>query len=529
MASRRKVTLNTAMHCPGSARRGGGLLPVVIAIGCVVPLFPPHPLQSLATAGDAWRWHSRHARSCSALSSGVNRRPSSWGVTCVCVRARARVCVLRHSLSVRCRCARGRRRAALPGAGARPRPAFAGVAPSGAPPARAPACGALRPAPPAWGRVCPHGGLLAPRARVRWQRVAAPHACAGSAAQDADNWAPFCANAGTWRGHLVRYNADMGKVAEGATCVRVEVSEDQAVIDLQRDAEIGPSGAAVFTRRQINAPGDRGRGAAEDPPSAAGWERGIAMAVASGDALEGSYCMGAVNVEQELVSCEQSLLLSRHSRRLRVVTSFQLTMSGPCSPDFQLSPLSVAVFQEERGPVLRDSLLREASTNLCCAPSFEAAAAVGTVGGDCTHLEGRWRMRHGEFVTAQGRRFPMLADGRGEADGELDGAPSEVKEHLPWRDGTDRIGAPELREVCYAPRDMASSATASLASFAVRMPVEMRIGRRLFIEVTWVLRGEHGAEGGRQGVPMARHSVRRIYSTRGDYLGSAFATFDKFE
>ncbi len=328
----------------------------------------------------------------------------------------------------------------------------------------------------------------------------------------------------------MRYNANMDKVAEGATCVRVEVSEDQAVIDLQRDAEMGPSGAATFTRCQINAPGDRSRGAAKDPPSAAGWERGIAMAVAGGDALEGSYCMGAVNVEQELVSCEQSLLLSRHSLRLRVVTSFQLTMSGPCSPDYQLSLLSVAVFQEERGPVLQDSMRGDSRTNLCCAPSFEAAAAVVAVGGDGTHLEGRWRVREGEFVTARGRRLPLGSDGRwGGADSELDGAPSGVKEHLPWRDGADRIGAPELREVCYVPRDMASSATASLASFAVRMPVEMRIGRRLFIEVTWVLQDEHGETGGRQGAPLVRHSVRRIYSTRGDYLGSAFATFDKLE
>jgi hypothetical protein len=60
--------------------------------------------------------------------------------------------------------------------------------------------------------------------------------------------------------------------------------------------------------------------------------------------------MGVFNVEQELVSCEQSLLLSHYNRRLRVVTSFQLTMSGPCSPDYQLSLLSVGIFQEERGP-----------------------------------------------------------------------------------------------------------------------------------------------------------------------------------
>lgn len=74
------------------------------------------------------------------------------------------------------------------------------------------------------------------------------------------------------------------------------------------------------------------------------------MAVACGGDLEGSYCMGVFNVEQELVSCEQSLLLSHYNRRLRVVTSFQLTMSGPCSPDYQLSLLSVGIFQEERGP-----------------------------------------------------------------------------------------------------------------------------------------------------------------------------------
>ena len=61
---------------------------------------------------------------------------------------------------------------------------------------------------------------------------------ADNAGPNADNWAPFSANAGTWWGQLVRYNADMSKAAEGPTCVRVEVSEHQAIIDLQRDAEV---------------------------------------------------------------------------------------------------------------------------------------------------------------------------------------------------------------------------------------------------------------------------------------------------
>ena len=172
-------------------------------------------------------------------------------------------------------------------------------------------------------------------------------------------------------------------------------------------------------------------------------------------------------------------------------------------------------------------------TNLCCAPSFETAVPVGTGGADSVHLRGLWRVREGEFVTAQGQRLPLGAGGMEIADGEC-----EIKKHVPWRDGLDEIGAPELREVCYVPRDMASSsssssfaaAAASLVSFAVRMPVEMRIGRRLFIEISWVLQGEHQVEkGGARGRPLVRHAVRRVYDVRGDYLGSAFATFEKLE
>jgi hypothetical protein len=150
------------------------------------------------------------------------------------------------------------------------------------------------------------------------------------------------------------------------------------------------------------------------------------------------------------------------------------------------------------------------------------------------HLRGLWRVREGEFVTAQGQRLPLRAGGMEIADGEC-----EIKEHVPWMDEVDEIGAPELREVCYVPRDMASSSSSSaaaaaaaesLVSFAVRMPVEMRIGRRLFIEMTWVLQGEHQVErGGARGRPLMRHAVRRIYDVRGDYLGSAFATFEKLE
>ena len=98
-------------------------------------------------------------------------------------------------------------------------------------------------------------------------------------------------------------------------------------------------------------------------------------------------------------------------------------------------------------------------TNLCCAPSFETAVSVGTGGGDSVHLRGLWRVREGEFVTAQGQRLPLGAGGMEIADGEC-----EIKKHVPWRDGLDEIGDPELREVCYVPRDMASSSSSS--SFA---------------------------------------------------------------
>ena len=135
------------------------------------------------------------------------------------------------------------RRAALPGASsARPRPAFAFAGVS--PPAPHPQCGPVRgaplsyaPAPSSRRAVLPHGSPLAPWARPRRHRAQA-RACAGNAGPNADNWAPFSANAGTWWGQLVRYNADMSKAAEGPTCVRVEVSEHQAIIDLQRDAEV---------------------------------------------------------------------------------------------------------------------------------------------------------------------------------------------------------------------------------------------------------------------------------------------------
>ena len=69
------------------------------------------------------------------------------------------------------------------------------------------------------------------------------------------------------------------------------------------------------------------------------------------------------------------------------------------------------------------------------------------------------------------------------------------------------------------------------ATFAVRMPVEMRLGRPLFIELLWI---DQAAEGSQEAAfikgaetTAVRYSVRREYSAAGAYLGTAFASFVK--
>jgi hypothetical protein len=220
------------MHGPRGCGRLRESLTVVIAMGCV----------------SAMRMRSSLWRVCVACmhAYGQQRRLGQGRVCAqqLCrgsLRARAASAAL---MSLSNAAAAFGRRAALPGAAsARPRPAFAfaGVSPhtQSGPMRVALLSYAPKGAPFAASRraVLLHGSPLAPCARPRRHRAQA-RACAGDAGPNADNWVPFSANAGTWRGQLVRYNADMSKAAEGPTCVRVEVSEHQAIINLQRDAEV---------------------------------------------------------------------------------------------------------------------------------------------------------------------------------------------------------------------------------------------------------------------------------------------------
>jgi hypothetical protein len=61
------------------------------------------------------------------------------------------------------------------------------------------------------------------------------------------------------------------------------------------------------------------------------------------------------------------------------------------------------------------------------------------------------------------------------------------------------------------------------------MPVEMRIGRPLFLEINWLFFDEQSRGGGGDGVAevIVRYSVRRVFAKNGDYMGSAFASFAK--
>jgi hypothetical protein len=86
---------------------------------------------------------------------------------------------------------------------------------------------------------------------------------------------------------------------------------------------------------------------------------------------------------------------------------------------------------------------------------------------------------------------------------------------------------PGLREVLLYPGGDAGLP----ATFAVRMPVEMRLGRPLFIELLWIDRAAGGPQEaafmkGAEATEV-RYSVRREYSAAGAYLGTAFASFVK--
>ena len=204
------------------------------------------------------------------------------------------------------------------------------------------------------------------------------------------NWAPFLENEGRWSGRFVRYSPDMTRLTEGATNVVVRRELDRVFINLQRDKHVGE---AVFSRQQLDRHDD-------DVADGEGWEQQIELSVASCGTMAGSYCMGAPHIETESVSVEQSLLLRGH--RIRAICSFQLTMSGPCSPDFQLSLRSLAFFQEARQSPAAEREQSEAEDGLRHRETDDKAAATGAAAGAKVFGEApssRWRMTAGEFVS----------------------------------------------------------------------------------------------------------------------------------
>ena len=367
--------------------------------------------------------------------------------------------------------------------------------------------------------------------------------CTASDASDAV-WDSFTANAGEWVGTLARFKPpDMTPVKTGATRVTVTPQADALEIEVQRETHLGGPARSLFSRKQISDPllGIE-RGESEGP-----WAGGLQTAVAVGGTMGGSYCMGPKDIQQELVAFEQrcvltvgilsslwtpckmqmhlfsqtyarlpaySLLLKKYGRRLRAICTFKLTMSGPCSPDFQLSLHAINIFQEGlpetlwQHKVAGNARSCREPDHLCSAPAFSAAVPLeGEVDkGRLSNLEGVWELKQGEFASAAGLRVSLPHDPAAFED--VDG----VVDLVPWSDGTDTIGPPErTRETCHVPQHMSCP-----CCFAVRMPVEMRVGRPVWLEVLWLTK-ENGC--------LVRHSVRRVYDSSGQYLGSAFASF----
>ena len=92
--------------------------------------------------------------------------------------------------------------------------------------------------------------------------------------------------------------------------------------------------------------------------------------------------------------------------------------------------------------------------------------------------------------------------------------PPGVSRAVPcWNGGRDTL--PEPREVLLTPPEQEGH-LGRAGTFAVRMPVEMRLGRPLFIELLWFVEGAGG---------LSRHSIRRCISETGEYLGTAFGSF----
>jgi hypothetical protein len=203
-------------------------------------------------------------------------------------------------------------------------------------------------------------------------------------------WIPFLRNEGVWSGQLVRYAPDMSRLAGGATTVTATKVDDHIVIALDRDEHMGPRGEATFSRQQLDRLCDAG--------SDVGWERPLELAVSTCPDSVGSYCMGPFSIEQEFVGCEQSVLLG--DRRLRAACRFQLTMVGPCSPDLQLSLLSLSVFTEVRKGATRAGRERTAVDEEVDA-SWRQLPGDSSWGGaiSCKGAPTHWHLTAGEFVS----------------------------------------------------------------------------------------------------------------------------------
>ena len=294
-------------------------------------------------------------------------------------------------------------------------------------------------------------------------RVYTKSMCAENFPEASTRWERMMQNEGTWHGVLRRYDArrqphatrrmlELPKLYENDTVVQVERSRaeglrerEEVVVTVQRKGDEGETRVTV---------------ARDDLERRAGrWPAGIALC-GEGAGLEGSFCVGTLDAEEETfqepvhplcskrckrlqwlsrvwVQVEQSLIVRQASSdgrvdvvegRERVVLAGSLSGTGPCSIEFQWETESLAYFSERRATPAPAHLESTAAESVSTTKCKEATP------GELLHAElrGRWRVSWAEWLGAGGGRQVRV-------DGREAGAP-EHRLVCWWQHGEEDVG-----------------------------------------------------------------------------------------